>query len=146
MSYEPPTPPLELPTDFVNTLNEYSPDQLQHIARYVEKLAEHKDRKTRLEEATDEDQFGGQIDDTPDDVPSKATTTIKEINDNRYYYWQWREGDKLNVTPRTVARGILLSRGQASCFHDVTCRHLSKVIDVHSGHSLHRRRFGPSQP
>ena len=26
--------------------------------------------------------------------PSKATITIKEINDNRYYYWQWRDGDK----------------------------------------------------
>jgi hypothetical protein len=33
--------------------------------------------------------------DLPDDVPSKVTITIKEINDNRYYYWQWREGDKI---------------------------------------------------
>jgi hypothetical protein len=31
----------------------------------------------------------------PDDVPSKATITIKKINDNRYYYWQWREGEKI---------------------------------------------------
>lgn len=29
------------------------------------------------------------------DVPQKATLTIKEINDNRYYYWQWRDGDKI---------------------------------------------------
>lgn len=21
--------------------------------------------------------------------------TVKEINDNRYYYWQWREGDSI---------------------------------------------------
>jgi len=34
-------------------------------------------------------------DNLPDDVPAKATITIKEINDNRYYYWQWREGDKI---------------------------------------------------
>jgi hypothetical protein len=34
-------------------------------------------------------------DDLPDDVPGKATITIKEINDNRYYYWQWREGEKV---------------------------------------------------
>ena len=34
-------------------------------------------------------------DDLPDDVPAKATITIKEINDNRYYYWQWREGEKV---------------------------------------------------
>ncbi len=94
MSYEPPTPPAELPTDIVNTLNSYSPDQLQHVARYAEELAEHKARETRLEES-DEDELGNPPDDLPDDVPSKATITIKEINNNRYYYWQWREGDKV---------------------------------------------------
>lgn len=31
----------------------------------------------------------------PEGVPSKASVTIKEINDNRYYYWQWREGDTI---------------------------------------------------
>lgn len=35
-------------------------------------------------------------DDLSDDVPSKATITIKEINDNRYYYWRWRDGDKIH--------------------------------------------------
>jgi len=45
MSYEPPTPPAELPTDIVNTLNGYSPDQLQDVARYAEALAEHKARR-----------------------------------------------------------------------------------------------------
>jgi len=89
MSYEPPTPPAELPTDLVNTLNGYSPDQLQHVARYAEELAEHKAREARLEEESEDDE----IDKRPDDVPSKATITIKEINDNRYYYWQWRDGD-----------------------------------------------------
>lgn len=34
-------------------------------------------------------------DELPDDVPAKATTTIKEINGNRYYYWQWRDGEKI---------------------------------------------------
>ncbi|EMA11746.1 hypothetical protein [Haloarcula marismortui] len=91
MSHEPPTPPADLPTDILNTLNDYSPDQLQHVARYVEELAEHKAREARLEEDSD----GNEIAERPDDVPSKATITIKEINDNRYYYWQWREGDKV---------------------------------------------------
>jgi hypothetical protein len=90
MSYEPPTPPEELPTDLVDTLNGYSPDQLQYVARYAEELAEHKAREARLEEESDDDE---RPDDLPDDVPSKATITIKEINDNRYYYWQWREGE-----------------------------------------------------
>jgi hypothetical protein len=50
MSYEPPTPPAELPTEIVDTLNGYAPDQLQHVARYAEELAEHKARGARLEE------------------------------------------------------------------------------------------------
>ena len=95
MSYEPPTLPAELPTDIVNTLNGYSSDQLQHVARYAEELAEHKARKARLEENSDEDEIDERSDDLPDDVPLKATITIKEINDNRYYYWQWRDGDKI---------------------------------------------------
>ena len=95
MPYEPPTPPAELPTDIVNTLNGYAPDQLQHVARYAEELAEHKAREARLEEEAAEDEINERSDDFPDDVPSKATITIKEINDNRYYYWQWREGDRV---------------------------------------------------
>ena len=95
MSYEPPTPPAELPTDTVNTLNGYSQDQLQHVARYAEELAEHKAREARLDEKSEEDEIDERPDDLPEDVPSKATITIKEINDNRYYYWQWREGEKV---------------------------------------------------
>jgi hypothetical protein len=95
MSYEPPTPQAELPTDLVDTLNAYPPDQLQHVARYAEALAEHKEREARLEEKKDESEIDERPDDTPEDVPSKATITIKEINDNRYYYWQWREGEKI---------------------------------------------------
>jgi hypothetical protein len=95
MSYEPPTPPAELPTDIVNTLNGYAPDQLEHVARYAKELAEHKAREARLEQKAAEDEIDERPDGLPDDVPSKATITIKEINDNRYYYWQWREGDKI---------------------------------------------------
>jgi len=95
MSYESPTPPAELPTETVDTLNGFSPDQLQDVARYAEALAEHKDREARLAEEEKENEIEERSDDLPDDVPAKATITIKEINDNRYYYWQWREGDKI---------------------------------------------------
>ncbi|WP_182022508.1 hypothetical protein [Haloquadratum walsbyi] len=95
MSYEPPTPSAELPTDIVDTLNGYSLDQLQHVARYAEELAEHKAREARLKEESEDDEIGDRPNDLPDEVPSKATITIKEINDNRYYYWQWREGEKI---------------------------------------------------
>jgi len=95
MSYEPPTPPAELSTEVVDTLNRYSPEQLQQIVHYAEELAEHKAREVRLEEESEEDDIDDRPDDLPDDVPSKATITIKEINDNRYYYWQWRDGEKI---------------------------------------------------
>ena len=101
MSDEPPTPPAELPTDIVNTLNGYSPDQLQHVARYAEEIAGYKAREARLEEESEDDEIDERPDDLPDDVPSKATITIKEINDNRYYYWQWREGDKVKSKYRS---------------------------------------------
>jgi hypothetical protein len=97
MSYEPPNPPTELPAKIVNNLNEASPEHLHHIARYAEELAEHKERENRLAETetSDQEEFEDKPDDLPSDVPSKATITIKEINDNRYYYWQWREGEKI---------------------------------------------------
>ncbi|WP_254280780.1 hypothetical protein [Haloarcula marina] len=94
MPYEPPTPPTNLPTEIVNTLNESSPEHLRDVASYAEAVAEHKERQARLEEADDAN-VEERPDDLPDDVPAKATITIKEINDNRYYYWQWRDGEKI---------------------------------------------------
>lgn len=91
MSYEPPTPPSELPTGVVNTLDDYSPEVLRHVARYVDELAEYREREAPLAEKAEEDEIEERPDDLPDEVPSKATITTKEINDNRYYYWQWRE-------------------------------------------------------
>ncbi|MFD1643999.1 hypothetical protein [Halohasta litorea] len=95
MSYEPPTPSAELPAEIVNTLNGYPPDQLQDVVRYAEALAEHKAREARLKDESDDDEIKERPVDLPDDVPTKATITIKEINDNRYYYWQWRDGDRV---------------------------------------------------
>jgi hypothetical protein len=95
MSDEPPTPPTSLSTEVANALNDLPPEHLRDIARYAEKLAEHKEREDHLEEESNEDESEGRPDELPDDVPSNATITVKEINDNRYYYWQWREGDKI---------------------------------------------------
>ena len=95
MSYEPPTPPQELPVDVVDTLDDYSPELLRHVARYTKDLAEYREREARLAENEGNNQIEEQPEDLPDDVPSKATITVKEINDNRYYYWQWRDGEKI---------------------------------------------------
>ena len=50
MSYEPPTPPQELPADVVDTLDHYSPELLRHVARYTKDLAEYREREARLAE------------------------------------------------------------------------------------------------
>ncbi|WP_435362349.1 hypothetical protein [Haloarchaeobius sp. DFWS5] len=93
MTNTPPTPPAELPEDTVAMLDEHQSTTLFQIASYAEELAEYRERE---EEAQDENErVDEQIENLPDGVPSKATTTIKEINDNRYYYWQWREGESI---------------------------------------------------
>jgi hypothetical protein len=93
VSYELPTPPAELPSDIVDTLNGCTPDQLQHVAPYAEAVAEHQEGEARLDEELDENEIQEGPEHLPDDVPAKATITIKKISNNRYYYWQWREGD-----------------------------------------------------
>ncbi|ELY76540.1 hypothetical protein C488_08242 [Natrinema pellirubrum DSM 15624] len=79
--------------EIVDALNEATPEHLRDAASYAEALAEHKEREARLKEEADDANVEECPDSLPDDVPAKATITIKEINDNRYYYWQWRDGD-----------------------------------------------------
>ena len=95
MSYEPPTPPQELPNDIVECVDDYSPKLLRHVTRYTEELVEYREREARLAENEENEEVKERPEDLPDDVPSKATITVKDINDNRYYYWQWREGEKI---------------------------------------------------
>jgi len=95
MSYSPPTPRSELPDDIIETLDQYSPELLRHIANYAEELADYREREARLDEKKKGNEIEDQAEDLPSDVPAKATITIKEINENRYYYWQWRDGDQI---------------------------------------------------
>jgi hypothetical protein len=48
--------------------------------------------------ATDSDASLPEDGERPDGVPGKASITVKEINENRYYYWQWRDGDTVKST------------------------------------------------
>ncbi|WP_254533686.1 hypothetical protein [Natrinema gelatinilyticum] len=94
MSTEPATPPTELSTDVVGRLDEYSSETLRQLARYAESLAEYRARNARIAEGADE----AEVEDLPDDVPPKVTIMVKEINENCYYYWQWRDGDEIEST------------------------------------------------
>jgi hypothetical protein len=82
VSDSPPTPPQQLSPEVVERLAEQSPTALRDLARYAEALADYRERTAA--DGDDHDEPA----DTPDDVPSKATLTVKTINDNRYYYWQ----------------------------------------------------------
>ena len=94
MSQESPTPPTELPRDVANRLEDYSPEVLRRVARYAEELAKYRERGIYVAEE-EESEVEEEAEDRPNNVPTKATITVKEINDNRYYYWQWRDGDKI---------------------------------------------------
>ncbi len=50
MSSEPPTPPVSRSTEVVNARKELEPNHFRDIARYAEELAEHKERRVRIEE------------------------------------------------------------------------------------------------
>ncbi|WP_416841807.1 hypothetical protein [Haloferax sp. DFSO52] len=96
MSFEKPSPNQNIPTRTVEALDGLSSETLRHVAKYAEQLAEHREREQRINEKERSNHDAvDRPDDLPADVPTKATITVKEINDNRYYYWQWREGDKI---------------------------------------------------
>jgi hypothetical protein len=85
-----PTLPDEIPNALVARLDEQDADTLRAIAEHASDLAEHRECDQRLD-----DQGDGDHDDRPDDVPARASITTKTINENRYEYWQWREGDSI---------------------------------------------------
>jgi len=88
-----PTPPTTLPSGIGSECTSLSADQLRDLAKYAESLAEYRERESRLE--AEDESSGEESDDRPDGVPFGASVTVKEINDNRYRYWQWRDGDKI---------------------------------------------------
>jgi hypothetical protein len=92
-------PPPDVAQFLLDGLDRQDPDELRTIATYAEKLATWKEPEAESEDKEDaepEVESDREIpEDLPDDVPAKASIVIKEINDNRYYYWQWREGDKV---------------------------------------------------
>jgi len=94
MSDEPPTPPTSLSTEVANALNDPHRNTCGTLRATLRNWPNTKSAKIVLRKSRTKTSEG-RPDELPDDVPSRATITIKEINDNRYYYWQWREGDKI---------------------------------------------------
>ena len=89
----------EIPDAVNNWLDELTAAELEDVARLFERRAEDKRRQgwqTSDTEAAADDQsqpLDVQGDPLPEGVPAKATLTKKTINDNEYWYWQWRAND-----------------------------------------------------
>jgi hypothetical protein len=95
MSYDKPAPPLELGEGTVEVVEDLSTEELRALAQYAEELAEYREREQRLEEANDEADPFDEDESKGEGVPAKASKTVKEIDGNKYEYWQWREGDQI---------------------------------------------------
>lgn len=93
-----PEPPASIPQYILDGLDRQDAQTLEEISRYAEDLAAAKEAEAEAELEDDEEvvrEDSEDVDDLPDDVPTKASVVVKEINSNRYYYYQWREGSKV---------------------------------------------------
>jgi hypothetical protein len=92
-----PTPPDDIAQYIIDGLSRQDAEDLRTIAGYAEQLAEWRDVQAEAEDDEQNEEIiqesSEDINERPDDVPGKASVVIKEINDNRYEYYQWREGD-----------------------------------------------------
>lgn len=100
-----PTPPESAPKYLREGLPKQDPETLRAIAEFAEAYADY--REQELEDELEEESVGDQIppkgwseqqwEETVADVdaPEKATLTVKTINDNDYFYYQWRDGDSV---------------------------------------------------
>ena len=81
----------------LDALDRQDPETLRQIATHAEKLASwkevHAEAAKEEEDVVHEDRTDDS--DRPEGVPAKANIVEKNINDNRYYYYQWREGEKV---------------------------------------------------
>ena len=117
MGGDPPTPPEAIPEGVAERLTGEDPETLRAVAGFAEALATHEgtvaeggsganegpgaeghpgDQGAEDDEPPedwDEDDWAAAVEDV--DAPARATLTVKTINDNDYYYYQWREGDEV---------------------------------------------------
>lgn len=112
-----PTAPSSIPKYIQEGLDKQDAETLRDIAEFAAQLATYREDLAVAEledDAVDEDDLPPDEWDQDDwkqalseaDAPGRATLTVKTINDNDYYYLQWREGDAIKseyvapVSPR----------------------------------------------
>ena len=112
-----PTPSNRLPKYIVEGLQKQDRETLRAVANYAQDLRvyraarvgadrttanSHQTKQATADELSTKAQEKGISDDAADwrtmvdkGVPLKASIVTKTINDNEYYYFQWREGDRI---------------------------------------------------
>lgn len=95
-----------IPNYLEDGLAKQSPESLRHIADVATALANEKEMEAEVElreQEVDEAGLPEEVrENEPDKAPAKASVTTKTIDDNQYYYYQWREGDQIKseyITP-----------------------------------------------
>ena len=73
-------------------LEELDEEQLVELRQQID---ERLQALRAREDEDDEAERQGDDSERPDGVPAKASITVKTINDNRYEYYQWRDGDRV---------------------------------------------------
>ena len=82
------------PKYILEGLEKQSPETLREIEQIAIEMADEKERQ--LETELEEQEVADRPKDLDrDDAPPSATLTTKKISGNQYYYWQWREGEKI---------------------------------------------------
>lgn len=102
-----PEPPEPLPKYLVEGVQKQDVDTLRDLIDFAEGMIDYQEAvaERELEEQAadeepdewDEDEWQEKKEEALEKAgifATKATLTIKEIDDNRYYYYQWREGGK----------------------------------------------------
>lgn len=98
MTLDKPDAPDGIAQYILDGLDRQDAETLREISTHAESLAAWKDAKAEAELEESEDivrEDSADDSDLPDDVPRKAGVVVKTINDNQYYYYQWREGDQV---------------------------------------------------
>lgn len=93
--------PDEIPTYLAEGLEKQSPETLRLISQVAAELAGEKERAAEREleeQAVDEEELPEG--ENPEEwkreqAPRGASLTVKTINANDYYYWQWRDGQHI---------------------------------------------------
>ncbi|XGI84729.1 hypothetical protein ACEU6E_10455 (plasmid) [Halorutilales archaeon Cl-col2-1] len=103
---ERPPAPSNVPKYVRKGVNSQDANTLRDLSKWAEELAEWKENRELSEDEIagdvveqdvpddwDEDEWEDLVDDL--DAPAKATLTVKTIEGSDYYYYQWREGEKI---------------------------------------------------